>query len=292
MQKTSITANDGYSIPVYSFGINDNNIKGIVIICHGFGENWAFHKDLAERLLIDGYASVIFDQRGHGEPPGNVKKWQGIIPSYQCFIDDVITVTEYVIQTSPNVPLILFGLSMGGNIAANTILRIPPEKVMLYSCLVLESPWFKLYNRLNAFSARLIKILSNIAPNFTVSGGLSSSALSDDVNYYDNNTPEKFYHNRMSMRMLAGVYDAGVYVIKNANKISLPTFLAYADKDYIVCNKAILRFAENAGDNVVVKEYDSKHVIQNEKKEQFCKDVITFMDSQTGQLPCCGRYSV
>jgi len=280
MKKTSIIAKDGHSIPVLLHNVNEENKKGIIIICHGFSEYSDYFSEVAALLWSGGYACVVFNQRGHGEPPNGLsyKKWFGITPDYQRFIDDVISITEYIKETAPDTPVILYGFSMGGNITVNTFLQLPQEKVNLYTCMVLESPWFGLYKKYNALTVYLVKILNRLAPNFTIASNLDSTVFSDE----NNNTPDYnndvLYHGRISMRMLLGIYNAGIYAINNAHSLPLPTFLAYADKDTIISNESIKIFAKNAGDKVELKEYCSKHAIHDGMREQFCRDLIMFLD--------------
>jgi len=90
IKHTTVTAKDSATIPVVLYNTEADNKKGIVLICHGFGEHSGGYIEHAGRLWHGKYASVLFDQRGHGKPPEGVKTWQGIIPNYQCFIDDLL----------------------------------------------------------------------------------------------------------------------------------------------------------------------------------------------------------
>ena len=109
-----IRARDGTAITA-EFGKDESqSIKGVVIISHGFGEHSGSYHELTRHLARAGYASVTFSQRGHGElqPIESRKKLQGIIPSYQCFLDDVGAVSAAVKQQVPGVPVALYGHSM------------------------------------------------------------------------------------------------------------------------------------------------------------------------------------
>jgi len=81
-----ITASDGTKIPavIYNY-TGEKSVKGIVVIIHGFGEHTGGYRELAEYLGRNDYASVIFDQRGHGSlsdyPAEKRKKYYGVIPS-------------------------------------------------------------------------------------------------------------------------------------------------------------------------------------------------------------------
>jgi alpha-beta hydrolase superfamily lysophospholipase len=276
MQNINIKAKDGAVINAVACDIEKPNIKGVVIISHGFGEHSNSYGELAGRLGQADYASVCLDQRGHGKPPDGRKHWQGVIPGYQSFLDDIVSVTDKVGQMAPNVPIALYGHSMGGNIVVNTMLRHDFK----YACAVLESPWFGLSNDPGPFIACLAKIIGAITPNATIVSKLKTSDISGDMASAEGYTKDPLYHNRISLRMFSGLKGGCAYVMKNAARLSAPTFLAYAMNERIVCNKAILNFAADAGDIVTVKEYESCHAIHNDvKRDEYFHDMIAFLDA-------------
>jgi len=92
---------------------------------------------------------------------------------------------------------------------------------------------------------------------------------------------DPLYHNRISLRMFAGINKACKYAVKNAAKLSIPTFLVYAANEKIVSNPAIQKFYGSCGDNVTTKEYESYHAIHNDvKREEFYNDMIEFLDDK------------
>ena len=265
-----VTAKDGAAIPVVTCNIEDSSKKGIVIICHGFSEHSGSYLEHAERLWQGGYASVIFDQRGHGKPPEGAKRWHGQIPHYQCFLDDVASVTEVVKDKSPGTPIAIYGHSMGGNVVANTLLRLPPEKAKEYFCAILESPWFELYKPLNTIEKRLVRFLSKVAPRFRYH---RKKKHEDDLD-------DPYSHRYISMRMADGVMDGCIYALENANMLPIKTFISYADNELVVCRKTIKYFARKAGDMVTLKKYVSNHSIYSGvSAEEYCLDLIAFLDS-------------
>jgi len=280
----SVTAKDGVTIPVITYNLEDDSKKGVVIVCHGFGEHSEAYIEHAERLWQGGYASVILDQRGHGKPPEGDKKWQGQIPDYQCFIDDIISVTEAVRQKTPGTPISIYGHSMGGNIVANTILRIPPEQSKWFSCAMLESPWFGLYDPVKPATRVFIKLMNRIAPRYRNIRNLNHEILTSDLERRKGYSKDKYYHGAISMRMITGVMQGCSYAMDNASKLPVKTYIAYASNELVVCNKAIQEFAAKAGDMVTAKEYESYHAIYNDvRREDYCRDLIAFMDSNIKQ---------
>ena len=284
MQKIDITAKDGANIPTIFYEAENESKKGVAIICHGFGEHAASYLEYAENLWRAGYASVILNQRGHGKPPANSKKFHGLIPKYQCFVDDVISVTNKVKEMIPNSPLFLIGHSMGGNIAVNTLLRMPASEASRFSCAVMESAWLGFHKPAKLHTTCMVGFLNLVAPDYTVSAKINYSDISADEKRSAGYEKDPLYHGTISVRMLYGIAAAGRYAVKNANRLSVPTLLAYADNEVIVSNKAMLEFADRAGDIVTVKEYDSNHAIHNDKSnELYFRDVIEFIDLHCGK---------
>jgi pimeloyl-ACP methyl ester carboxylesterase len=83
-------------------------IKGGVVILHGAGSCKESHYDYARALLPVGFASVAFDQRGHGDSDG---------PMDGRALDDVAAIAELLRSRAGVDPLALRGSSMGGYIA-------------------------------------------------------------------------------------------------------------------------------------------------------------------------------
>jgi len=283
MQKIDVPAKDGVSIPTIFYNVEESDKKAIVIISHGFGEHSASYIELAETLWKAGYASVIPDQRGHGTPPEGVKSWHGLIPNYQCFIDDIVSVTEAARQMAPDVPIVLFGHSMGGNIVTSAMLKLPPEQAKVYTCAVLESPWFGLSETPGKLLKLMVKIFNRIAPNITIVNKLKHEDISSNKERAAGYGKDPLYHGVISMRMINGIFDACKYAIENADQLPAPVYLAYADNEKIVSNKAIKEFAQKAGDTVELKEYKSNHAIHNDdNRESYCRDIIAFLETKIG----------
>ena len=276
MGEISIIAKDGAAIPAAIYNAEGKAVKGVVIVSYGFGEHTGKYLELAGRFGQAGYACILFDQRGHGTPPDNRKKWFGIIKSYQNFLDDIASVTDAARSLLPGVPIILYGHSMGGNIVVNHLLRNSSG----YTCAVLESPWLGLNNGPPPAVVSLVRFISRFAPDITITNKLTVSDLSSDPVSADGYTADRLYHNRISFRMFAGIADGCKYALSNASQLTIPVFLAYAANERIVSNKAIFQFAADAGDIVSVREYASCHAIHNDvKQEDYFRDMIAFLDA-------------
>lgn len=109
-----IPARDLYSLSVRIFECPSP--KAIVKCIHGMEEHQSRYEPFAEFLVNNGYTVVTADLRGHGK---NAPKLSHIADKngHKLLIEDEKVIKEYIQKRYPDVPLILFGHSMGTIIA-------------------------------------------------------------------------------------------------------------------------------------------------------------------------------
>lgn len=92
--------------------------KGIFQILHGMGEYRERYAELMEFFARNGYVAVCHDHRGHGD---SVKTSEDIGYFYdtkaQAIVEDSAQVTQWLKKEYPDLPVTLFGHSMGSMIA-------------------------------------------------------------------------------------------------------------------------------------------------------------------------------
>ena len=114
-------------VPIYvkKWSPNHNfNIKGVVIVAHGLGENTEFYDEFATTTASHGFISYINDARGHGKTAGDITN-----PSYlkkagdigrdgiTKMVEDLFTLTLRAREENPGLPVFLLGHSLGSILA-------------------------------------------------------------------------------------------------------------------------------------------------------------------------------
>src|SRR5262249_17445793 len=91
----------------YSLWVPKETPRGGVVIVHGGGWCKESHHDYARVVLAAGFASIAFDQRGHGASDG---------PMDDRALEDIAAMTELLRSRleTPQSPIALRGSSMGG----------------------------------------------------------------------------------------------------------------------------------------------------------------------------------
>ena len=273
--RTTIKTKDGTDVKTKIFGTDDAP-KGVVLISHGFGEYIDMYDPFIDNLTEAGYACVIFDQRGHGED-SKVTKMQGVIPGYESFMDDIDVIRAEISQLYPEVPVILYGHSMGGNIVANYLIN---KDQNAFVAAVLETPWLRLYKPQPKVVEGFAKMVGKISGKLGIVNKLRRHEVVRPLEGHKTITDFPYYHNRISFRLFAAITQAGEYAIANADKITIPTLLICAEDDLVVCPDAIKEFGTNANPNMTVKIYDDAyHAIHADLASvRYVPDLIEFLN--------------
>ncbi|HEY8910152.1 MAG TPA: lysophospholipase [Desulfosporosinus sp.] len=87
--------------------------KGLVMISHGYGEHFGLYEEFMEFLVKNGYGVCAYDHRAHGQS----EEERGHIDRFEFYIDDMAVVVRHLKQEHQDLPLFIFGHSMGGLIA-------------------------------------------------------------------------------------------------------------------------------------------------------------------------------
>lgn len=100
-----------------------DKVKGLVMVCHGYGADSSWMVQLTAIGFAErGYAVYAIDHQGHGKSEG----LKGHIPDVNPVVDDCISFFESARKKhSPGLPAILYGESLGGALCLLIHLRQP-----------------------------------------------------------------------------------------------------------------------------------------------------------------------
>lgn len=95
------------------------DVKGVIQIAHGMAEHHSRYEDFIEFLNKNGYVVYINDHLGHGESVKNVNElgYFGKKDGYLYLVDDMKIINDMIHNDYPELPVILFGHSMGSMLA-------------------------------------------------------------------------------------------------------------------------------------------------------------------------------
>lgn len=198
--------------------------RGTVLVVHGLGEHCGRYKQFASRLNEWGFAVRGYDHYGHGESGGK----RGGLPSDNRLLEDledVIQLTRSQLETGN--PLIIFGHSMGGLVAAKLV-----SMGIQVQALVLSSPALAL--GLGLSKKLVLAVMRRIAPDVCVANGIKAKYISHDLKAVQDYQNDPLVHDQISARLAQFILNEGHEVMRYAQKWNTPTLLLYAGKDKLV----------------------------------------------------------
>lgn len=266
---------------IYCASYQADEPKGLILISHGFTETADKYFELAYYFLKSGFHVYIPEHLGHGRSTRLVEDLSLVhIDDYHTYVDDLLAAAFAAKQSYPELPLYLYGHSMGGGIAACAAARQPE----VFSRLILSSPMIRPQTGripLTAVKAILpVKLklgkdkeyLSGHHPyDATETFETSASTSRARFDYYQKKrrlTP-LYQTNGATNKWLSEALHMEHYLLTDGWKqIQIPTLLFQAELDTLVCSGPQEQFAkqihrQTPGLIKFIRVPDAKHELYN-----------------------------
>jgi lysophospholipase len=253
--------------------------KAALVLIHGVGEHSGRYNNLLNALKGKGISVFAIDHRGHGKSHGK----RGHIDSFMDYVYDLKLFVEYVKEENRGFPLVLYGHSMGGVIAAKYALTYQDDP----SIVVLSSPGFAPAFTVPGWKKSVAAFFSARIGSLSMPTGLPSEDISRDsevVKAYDN---DSLVHGKVSARWYIEFMKAGEECLANASSVKKPLLVFHGTSDKIADYKASEEFYTNAGSaEKDLLLYDGfYHEVINEPEQdrnKALKDVTAWIIKQVG----------
>lgn len=254
--------NDEISLFAQSWNPDDKP-KAVIVLVHGLGEHSGRYNWWATKFTEHGYSLLAFDLRGHGKSDGK----RGSVTSVKTFLKDIHFIIEKSESIYNNVPKIIYGHSMGGNL----VLYYAIKKKLSVKGIIVTSPWLRLTFDPSVLKVFFGKLVSLFFPNFITSSDLIAENLSHDSEVVVNYKNDPLVHDKITANLFFDIQKKGELILKNKYKLNLPLLLMHGEKDNITSHKASRRFASNTSYLTHYKQWDGMfHELHNET----CKEEV------------------
>lgn len=102
--------------------ISENPV-GVLMIIHGMAEHRKRYDDFATFMANNGYITIIYDQRGHGDTAGSLENvgYMSDIDNFNVLVEDAKCVNDKIRELYPSLPIYLLGHSMGSFVSQRYI---------------------------------------------------------------------------------------------------------------------------------------------------------------------------
>ena len=228
-QSKNILSKYGYKLFLKSWPTDKTPSHNILII-HGLGEHSGRYDEFANFFLKKNIGVFAFDLVGHGKSEG-VK---GHVSKIQNFIDDIEEVLIIIRKKYIDIPIVLFGHSLGGCLALNYLIERKSKEI---NSAIVSSSWIITEVKLPKYLLRFQHILGVIFPRLRLSNRLNPNDLSKDTEIVKNYINDPYVHDRISLNLFKEVNKGIKKIKKEVYKLNLPILLTHGKKDKIISYK-------------------------------------------------------
>ena len=250
------------------------NPCAVLGIVHGLGEHHARYDAIADSFVDHGIAVYKYDHPGHGVSDGP----RGHADSMDVLLDGVDALVRRMRADHPNVPILLWGHSMGGGIVINYMLRRNTESVgSIVTAPFLELPVKP--SRIQMFMARIMNV---IYPALTQDNSIDTKYLSHDAAEVKKYEDDPLVHPLVSARLILELFAAADWSLSHAGELKTPMLILHGDEDRLTSAEGSRKFA--AASKCAYHEYEGGyHELHFDNvRDDVIKRIIGFIDETVG----------
>jgi alpha-beta hydrolase superfamily lysophospholipase len=193
--------------------------RGALLLVHGLGEHSGRYEHVAAALTGLGLEVSAYDLLGHGRSAGV----QGGLPHPDALLDELREV-----HAGLGEPAVVLGHSMGGTIVARAVTGgwVAPR------AMVLSSPALRV--RMSRVERALAAAGRRLMPDRPMANRLPVDKLSHDPDVVAAYRADPHVHDRLSVRLLDFLVDAGAAARRDAPRVTVPTLGLVAGADALI----------------------------------------------------------
>ncbi len=256
------------------------NPRALVALVHGISEYSGRYGSLVGPLTISGFAVCSFDLRGHGRSPGQ----PGHINSWSEYREDLKNFLAHARRQVPNLPVLLYGHSLGALIVTEYVLSHPEGLVgVIVSGIPLKPTGVG-----NPFLVALARILTHVLPRLSVSLGVDGSKLSRDPAIARAYEEDPLVHHTATMRWGTETLAAIERVKSRAPEIRLPILIVHGGSDRVNSvdgSKELFAKVSSADKQLIIYPGGAHEPHNDLERAQVALDVQEWLIRHLGQDP-------
>jgi acylglycerol lipase len=250
--------------------------KGVLIIQHGLRDHSDNYDHLARRAAAQGFAVWAMDLRGHARSSG-----PRVAPNpWHDYVDDMHQFIKIVAEAEPGQPIFVMGHSMGGAIAALTVLDKQPAQV---KGLILSAPVLNL--GVPPFALAGVRLLGTIAPNLGVLK-LDPSAFSTNPAIAPALVKDPLVEQGAGpARTAAGLAKGAADIWAKLDRLTMPVLALHGTIDKLTApsgSRALIEHAPSTDKTLKIYDGFSHDLVHEPKGEQVENDILAWLDAHTG----------
>ncbi|PQJ33778.1 lysophospholipase [Salinibacter sp. 10B] len=233
----SLTTDDNLQLHTQQWTPEDAS-RAVIVLVHGYAEHCGRYGHVAQALVNEGASVFAYDQRGYGRSEGR----RAYVASFENYLDDLALVLTHVRTTQPNLPLFLFGHSMGGLVVLKYVLDRSPS----VRGLMLSAPAIEINPDLAPLLRTLAQILGRFFPTLPTTRSPEGAISRDPDVVADAEQDPLNYHGRVPARTGAEMLRAGDEVRDQLDALQTPFLVFHGTADRLTTPNWSRRLYERA----------------------------------------------
>ena len=245
--------------------------KKNILIIHGLGEHSGRYKEFAEFYIKKGIGVYALDLQGHGKSEGK----RGHIKSFEEYLDSIENLLVFIRKKFLDIPIILFGHSLGGLIGLNFLIERESKEI---ESAVISSPWIETAIKVPEYLIIIQKILKRVFPSLRLNNRLISNHLSKNKDIVSEYDKDELVHNKISLKLYSEVMRSIDNVKEKASRIKIKTLLYHGESDKIISSNGTLKISKQLKKHKIKLYENVYHEPHNDlEKEEIYQDILEFI---------------
>lgn len=243
-----------------------------MVLVHGLGEHSGRLKNIGQYFVGLNFLIRSFDLPGHGQSSGprghcaDLNQWYNIID---------VTIKDLQ-ESYPDLPLYLYGQSMGGNLVLTYLIKYKP----CLNGVIITSPWIKVFRELPSWLMFVLRKLQIYWPTLSLNNQLDVNQISRDPAEVKAYKEDKLVHNKISLSLGIAMSDDAI-LLQKKHSSPINILLMHGEDDRICLPLGSEIFVSNFEGDITYKTWpNARHELHHDPdKNAIFEYVETWIDN-------------
>ena len=275
----SFNTRDGLSLYTQHW-TPERDTAAVVLLVHGYAEHCGRYDHVAEAFVKQGAAVHAYDQRGFGRSDGQ----RAYVDRFEQYLDDLDQFHRYVQARTSDVPVFLFGHSMGG-LAVLLYTLDSPQPIR---GLLLSAPAVEVNPDLAPLLRKGAQVVARLCPTLPTVRSPQASISRDPAVVEEAENDPLNYHGRTLARTGAELLRAGGMAKSRLSELQTPFMVFHGTADPLATPAWSKRLYERAAaSDKTLRLYDGLyHETFNEPEQDVVlRDLTTWLAARMATAP-------
>jgi alpha-beta hydrolase superfamily lysophospholipase len=246
----------------------DQDCRGVVVLCHGYAEHARRYDHVAKRFGESGLAVYALDLRGHGRSGGK----RVFLRDISEYTDDFHTLVGIASAEYPELKRVVLGHSMGGGVVFAYGVEHPDD----YAAMVLSGPAVDAQDGVSQVMVLLAKTLGKVLPGLPVEQLPTDAVSRDPAVVAAYNADPLVHHGKLPAGIARALIEVGETMPLRAAALTAPLLVVHGEADKLIPVQGSRHLIECVGsDDAHLKVYpELYHEVFNEPERAVVLDDV------------------